>query len=56
MRGVTAVLCVPSYRFRETSTHIVSLLGAVHGGHPEASAGEVLSRMSRLARALPVED
>ena len=27
----------------------------VHGGHPVAGAGEVLSRMIQLARALPVE-
>jgi hypothetical protein len=30
--------------------------GEVHGGHPVASVGEVLSRVTRFARALPVED
>ena len=29
---------------------------AVHGGHPVTSAGEVLSRVAQLARALPAED
>ncbi|MGH3835195.1 MAG: hypothetical protein ACRDSF_05760 [Pseudonocardiaceae bacterium] len=53
---MTAVLCVPSYRFREIGAHVVRLLGAVHGGHPVASAGEMLPRVARLARALPVED
>jgi hypothetical protein len=28
----------------------------MHGGHPVASAGQVLSRVARLTRALPAED
>jgi hypothetical protein len=54
--SVTTVLYVSSCRFRKVSAHVFWLLGKVHGGHPVASAGEVLSRVARIARTLPAED
>lgn len=50
------MLWVPGCRSREIGAHVLGFSGAVHGGYPVASTGKVLSRVARLARALPAED